>query len=85
VNSKLVWGLSILAPCKIKIFRHGNKAITLTDHFARGSGESRLSWIRQLRFSEAEGGMRVLLEYDPVVFAVLIFGLVALELLAFSM
>jgi hypothetical protein len=29
--------------------------------------------------------MRVLLEYDPVVFAVLIFGLVALELLAFSM
>jgi hypothetical protein len=29
--------------------------------------------------------MRILLEYDPVVLAVLIFGLVALEFLAFSM
>jgi len=29
--------------------------------------------------------MRILLEYDPIVFAALIFGLVALEFLAFSM
>ena len=29
--------------------------------------------------------MRILLEYDPVVLAVLVFGLAALEFLAFSM